>query len=332
MDYFMSLLVLVFLVAMSALFSAVELSLISVSQLRVRNLVKNKRWGAKTLKRLKDAPERMLITVLIGNNIVNILASALATYVAILYFGYLGVGLAVGVISFLILVFGEILPKTLATAHSEQIALFVARPIELMQKVMQPLILGFELVSSLMGRIIGKKMIPLVTEDMLKTMIEVGVEEKVWAKEERDFIEGVLRFDDVKVESVMTPFSKMFCLDGELTVAESLPVINTVRFSRFPVYAGGDCGNIIGSVHIKDILKAFGKDGRLKVKDLAKKTLYTPKSAILKAVFTEMLKRHQHIAIVGDGAGKVEGLVTLENLIEEITGEIRDEAEPVTPP
>jgi len=328
MDYILALLVLGVLIALSALFSAVELSLISVSQLRVRNLVKNKRWGARTLKRLKDAPERMLITVLIGNNLVNILASALATYVATLYFGYLGVGLAVGVISFLILVFGEILPKTLATARSEQIALLVARPIELMQRVMYPLIIGFELVSSMMGRMIGKKMTPLVTEDMLKTMIEVGVEEKVWAKEERDFIEGVLRFDDVRVESVMTPFSKMFCLDGELTVAQSLPIINKARFSRFPVYVGGDCGNIIGSVHIKDVIKAFEKDGGVRVKDLAKKVLYTPKEAILKAVFTEMLKRHQHIAIVRDGAGRVEGLVTLENLIEEIMGEIRDEAEP----
>ena len=319
--------VLAVLIVLSGIFSGVEVSLLSVSHLKVRNLVKQRRRGALALHRLKENPERWLIAILIGNNVVNVAASALATYTATLYFGYIGVGLAAGVITLLILVFGEIVPKTLATVHGEHIALFVAGPLEVLLKLIYPLIVGFEAISSFIGSLVKRVRGPLITEEELMTMVEVGVEEKVIDKEEKELIERVLDFSDIRVKAIMTPKSRMLCLKGDLTVHDAVRRVNKTRFSRFPVYVGEDHDRDLGVVHIKDMLKVIDRGGDIKLRAIAKKPLFTSRESSIGELFREMKRRRQHMAIVVNEFGVTEGLVTLENLIEEIVGEIRDEAE-----
>jgi putative hemolysin len=326
MDLLFELAVLAALIFFSGFFSGVEIALVSVNPLRVKYLVKHKKKGARSLQKLKANPERMLITVLIGNNIVNILASSYATYIAIQYFGFAGVGVSVASMTFLILIFGEIMPKTLAASHSEWVALHVAKAIRILQKLIYPLIIVFEHMSKYTGYWRKSAKRPLITEDEIKTMVEVGVEENVLDKDNRDLIEGVLEFDDIAVKEVMTPRVKMFILNASTGLDEAIQKINRTKYSRIPIFEGENREKIVGIVHIKDIMRATEKNmENLTLKDIAKKPFFTSKETIIDDLFGEMKRRHQHMAIVMNEFGGVEGLVTIENLLEEIFGEIRDE-------
>ncbi len=328
MELITEIIALAVLVALSGFFSGVEASLMSVNMLKVRNLLKQGRRGSKALQRLKQKPDRWLIGILICNNVVNIAASALATYTATTYFGIVGVGVAAVGITLLILVFGEILPKTIAASRGDYVALAVAPTIEVLIDVLSPLIVGFEVLAASAGRLLKRKPTrPLITEDELRVMVEVGVEENVVDGQEREFIEKALDFSDIRVRTIMTPKNRMLCLNGELTVNEAVSKVNKTRFSRFPTYLGDSRNRNLRIVHIKDMLKAIDKGADTRLKDIAKKPIYTTADTAIGELFREMKRRRQHMAIVTNSDGNTEGLVTLENLIEEIVGEIQDEAE-----
>ena len=318
------------LVLLSAFFSGTEVALVSISNIKARNLVKEKKKGAQALLHLKENPEKMLTTILIGNNVVNVAAAALATYLATAYFGAVGVGLATGVMTFIILVFGEITPKSLASTHNEKVGLMVAGPIEGLEKILAPVVYLFNNISKAVGSVFGDKKKPLMTEGELKTMVEVGVEENILGKKDKEFIEGVLEFDDISVREVMTPAVKMFCLDADMKVKKALKKVNKTRYSRIPVFVEENRDKIIGIVHLKDMMRAMVKDDDTKLKNISRKPYFTSKETIISELFKKMQKKRKHMAIVVNEFGGVEGLVTLENLLEEIVGEIRDETDPTT--
>ncbi|MFH1721861.1 MAG: hemolysin family protein [Candidatus Altiarchaeota archaeon] len=332
MDLWILIVFLLILVLISGFFSGTEVALISVGRFKLRNLIKQKKRGSLSLQRVKNDPERMLTTILIGNNVVNIGASALATYLATDYFGSLGVGIATGVMTFLILVFGEILPKNIAATHNEKIALKVAPIVEIIEKTFSPVIAIFEYISHLMRDIYKpKKTRPLLTEEELKTIVEVGVEEKVIDIKEQELIEGILEFNDIAVKEVMTPLVKMKGLESELFLSEAISRMNQSGHSRFPVYEGGNRDKIVGIVHLKDFMRAWEKDQTQKLADISRKPFFVSRESIISELFREMQKRRIHIAIVINEFGGVEGLVTMENLLEEIVGEIEDESDDVLP-
>ena len=326
-----NILLLIVFLALSAFFSGVETALFSLSRLRVKHLLEKKRRGAKTVDQIKSNPHRLLITILIGNNVVNIAAAALATTVAIEIFESNVVGITTGIMTLLILVFGEITPKTLATTYNEQIALIVAAPLKLLMIVLYPIVRIFELFMHGIIKVIGKKEKPVVTEEEIETFVKVGEEVGQIKKEEKEMIHKIFKFDDMAVERVMTPKKDMVCVEEDSILNN---VVNTViksGYSRLPTYRK-NTENITGFVHVKDILKAIKENkGNMRVKELIRPIVYIPDIKTLDTLLKQFKTRRQHIAIVVDEHGAIRGLVTIEDILEEIVGEIVDETEKIKP-
>ena len=311
------------LIALSAFFSGSEIALVSVSRLRVRVLVKENKNGARALQRLKKKLHKAIITILIGNNLVNIFASSLATALAIDVFGSLGVGIAVGIMLFLILVFGEIVPKTFCTANAERVALFSAPILELLMKIFSPIIPFFEIIPEKLFRL-SKKQKPIVTEMEIKQAVEVGVEEKAIERQEKVLINRILLFNDITVERVMVPRNKVVGVNQLETVESALKIAAKKGFSRYPVFSDG---NVLGTVHVKNMMViSSSKRKKMNVKKVMIPPLFVETDTIIDDVFNAMKRKRIHIAYVRD-SHKIIGLVTMEDLIEELLGEIRDEQE-----
>jgi len=325
------LLLLIIFIVLSAFFSGVETALFSLSRLRVKYLVEKKRRGAKTVDKLKSNPHRLLITILIGNNIVNIAASALATTVVIGIFKSNVVGITTGIMTLIILVFGEITPKTLATTYKEPIALTVAPILNLLMIVLFPIVTIFELMMKGIIMLIGKKETPIVTEEEIKTFVKVGEEIGAIKGEEKEMIHKIFKFDDMDVERVMTPKKDMVCVEENQQVNKVIDTLIKSGFSRLPVYRN-NLDNITGFVHVKDILKAIKDNrGNVRVKELIRPIAFIPNLKKLDTLLNQFKTRKQHMAIVVDEHGEIRGLITIEDILEEIVGEIVDETEKIKP-
>ena len=325
------LLLLIIFIVLSAFFSGVETALFSLSRLRVKYLVEKKRRGAKTVDKLKSNPHRLLITILIGNNIVNIAAAALATTVAIGIFKSNVVGITTGIMTLIILVFGEITPKTLATTYKEPIALTVAPLLNLLMIALLPIVTIFELMMKGIIMLIGKKETPIVTEEEIKTFVKVGEEIGAIKGEEKEMIHKIFKFDDMDVERVMTPKKDMVCVEENQQVNKVIDTLIKSGFSRLPVYRN-NLDNITGFVHVKDILKAIKDNrGNLRVKELIRPIAFIPNLKKLDTLLNQFKTRKQHMAIVVDEYGEIRGLITIEDILEEIVGEIVDETEKIKP-
>ena len=327
------LLLLVISVFLSAFFSGAEVALVSISELKARHLAEQHVKGAKSLLYLKDHPKRMLITILIGNNVVNIGGSALATKLAIDLFDSAGVGIATGVMTFLILTFGEIAPKTFATRNAKQVALSIAPMIVFLKNLLLPLVGLFLLITKAFEG--DGEDEPLITEQEVQHIITVGAEEGQIKPDEREMIHRIFKFDDTEVEDVMTPRTEMFALDQEMSIEEAMPIISKQEFSRIPVFEEA-VDHIKGVVFARELLQAVAKhkDGdddisRTKLKDIAQKPLFIPEHKKIDKVLKELQRKKTHMAIIVNEHGGVEGLVTIEDLLEEIVGEIFDEADEV---
>lgn len=316
------------LLILSGFFSGVEVALISLSTFKIKHLLKHKKRGSKSLGKLKKNPQRMIITILVGNNIVNIWASVLATLIATDLFGANGAGIAVGTMTFLVLVFGEITPKTFAATHAEKIALMVAKPLLILQRIILPIVILFELISKLVLKLFAKpNQQPLITEEYLKTMIEVGAKEKAIEKNEHEFMKNILDFNDIPVKDVMTKRHNMVCLDANMTVAKTIPFMAESPFSRIPLFLGS-LDKIVGIVHVKNILEAINDNTKnMKLRHIAVKPFFVHENMLLDDLFKELQDKHTHLAIVVGKQGQVVGLVTLEDLLEELVGEIFDETD-----
>ena len=327
-DLWIELVTLAVLIGLSGFFSGLEVALVGVRKSKVIQLFNEKEKGSKALHKLKTNPSWMMSSVNLGNNLVNVGSSALATSVAIRLFGNDGLGIAVGVMTFLILVFGEITPKTYCNANATKIALRYAPVLLGFSYVFYPVVKFFEVITRGVVRLTGSSYAPPpITEEEIKGVIDQGLAEKALEKEEMELVHGALKFDDTVIRSVMTPRTKMFSLNSKMLFFEALPQINQKGFSRIPIY-GENRDDIVGFIHVRDVLKELEKDNKMSsLGQIARKPVFASQEKMVSSLLQEMKGRKTHMAIVVDEHGGVEGLVTLEDLLEEIVGEIEDETD-----
>lgn len=316
------------LIGLSGFFSGLEVALVGIRKSKVLQLVRKKAKGAKALQKLKSNPGHMMASVNLGNNLVNVASTVIATDIALKSFGNEGLAITIGIMTFLILVFGEITPKTYCNANATKIALRYSRVLLIFSYALYPLVKLFEKITKGMVKITGSSYLPPpITEDEIKGVIDQGLEEKAIEKQERELVHGALNFDEVIIRAVMTPRTKMFTLNSKMMLFDGLPLINQSGFSRIPLY-GENKDEIVGILHVRDILKQLEKNQKLiSLQQIARKPIFVSQEKRISDLLKEMQGRQTHMAIVLDEFGGVEGCVTLEDLIEEIVGEIRDETD-----
>ncbi len=318
----------VILLALSAFFSGAETALFSLSRPRIRRLEERKRRGIEVVKRLLENPHRLITTILIGNMVVNTSASTIVTAIAIDRLGQIGPAVAIGVMTFLLLVFGEITPKTYAVQNAEVISLLVARPLELFSIAILPLRRTLESASDLFLPLFRSKYpprVPSVTEDEIKTMVTVGEREGALGEEEREMIHSIFEFTDTRAFEIMIPRTDMVCLEADATVGEALDLIKKTGHSRIPVYQES-VDNMVGIVYARDLLSHFKRENyQLKLRDLVHPPYFIPETKRIPSLLKEFQERRIQMALVVNEYGGIEGLVTLEDLVEEIVGEIPPE-------
>ncbi|MCG8014466.1 MAG: hemolysin family protein [Candidatus Thiodiazotropha weberae] len=315
------------LLVLSGVFSGSETALVSLSMARAEALYKEGRSGAHALYILKKDPSRMLITILIGNNVVNIAASAMATVIATDYFGDSGPGIAVGVLTIVILIFGEITPKSLATRFSERISLAIAPLIYGFMRLIYPLVWLFLQFTNWVQASTKAMDDPLITESEVITLIEHGEEEGVIDTDEREMIERIFNFNDLKAEDVMTPRRQVFRLDGRRTLRDVLPNILTEGYSRIPVYSD-DPDEIASVIILRDLIGIIAK-GELDVEliELGQEPLFTSAITPIDELIRILKNKSTHLAVVVDEHGAMVGVISLEDMLEELVGEIYDESD-----
>ncbi len=331
-EFWVEVLALALLIGLSGFFSGLEVALVGVRKSKVIQLLNEGVKGSKALHKLKTNPSWMMSSVNLGNNLVNVGASAIATTVSIRLFPDNGLGIAIGIMTFLILVFGEITPKTYCNANAAKIALRYAPVLLAFSYVFYPIVKFFEIITKGVVRITGSSYIPPpITEEEIKGVIDQGLAEKALEKDEMELVHGALKFDDTVIRSVMTPRTKMFTLNAKTILFEALHEINQNGYSRIPIY-GASQDDIVGFVHVRDVLKELENDNKMKsLEQISRKPVFVSQEKMVSALLKEMKGRKTHMAIVVDEHGGVEGLVTLEDLIEEIVGEIEDESDLVKP-
>ena len=320
------LVVLVILLALSAFFSSAETALTTVNRLRVRALVDDGDARAIVLAKVIDDPGKLLSAILIGNNIVNISASSIATLLATNFFGNAGAGIATGVMTLLVLIFGEVTPKTMASLKAEKIALSYAKTIYGIMFVFTPLIFILDLLSGGLLRLLGvdpDKRDDSVTEEDLRTIVEAGHEDGVLETEEHKMINNVFDFGDHQAKDIMVPRVDMCFLKLDATYEDFMEIYREEKFTRIPVYEETR-DNVIGILNVKDLI-LYDKNQEFHVKDFLREAYYTYEFKNTSELMMEMRKNSISIAIVLDEYGATAGLVTLEDLLEEIVGDIRDE-------
>ena len=312
----------------SALFSASETALMSLSKIRVKQMVENKEKGANKINKLLSDPSRLLSAILIGNNVVNIGASSLMTSLAIDVFGNTGVGVATGIMTLLILIFGEITPKSLAAQNSEKISLRLSGFVEFVIIIVTPISFVLTIITSFMVKILGGKVDknkPFITQEELKTMVNVSYKEGVLEGEEKDMIYNVFDFSDSEVNDVMVPRTEIVAIEVDLPYEEIIDIINKEQYSRIPVYEN-TIDNIIGALYVKDLLFLdSNKEAHFDLRKYMRQPYFTPEFKSIKELFKEMRTNRTHMVVIIDEYGGTEGIVTIEDVVEEIVGDIEDE-------
>ncbi|KJS22931.1 MAG: hemolysin [Clostridiaceae bacterium BRH_c20a] len=326
-DILLQTFILFILIILSGFFSSTETALFSLNKVRVLHMAEEGNKKAQLIMKMLDEPNRLIATILIGNNIVNIGASAIATSMAIDIFGSRGVGIATGVMTILVLIFGEVAPKTIAAQNAEKWSLNIIDIIRVLSIILMPIIKVLAVLTNLMLKLTGSdaKQGPFITEDELKLLVNVGQEEGLIAESERAMINSIFEFDDTLVREIMTPRIDMIVTD----VTESFSIVVNIAIdaghSRIPVYED-TTDNIIGIIYAKDLLKNINKDfTALEIRKLMRPAYYIPETKKVRDLLAELRLAKVHMAIVIDEYGGTAGLVTIEDVIEEIIGDIQDE-------
>ncbi|MGO5051630.1 HlyC/CorC family transporter [Lachnospiraceae bacterium LCP25S3_G4] len=317
--------ILIILLLLSAFFSSAETAFTTVNKIRIRNLAEEGDKRADILLKITDDSGKMLSAILIGNNIVNLSASALTTSLAISFGGYM-VGIATGILTVLILLFGEITPKTLATIHSENLSLFYARIINFFMKLMTPIIFiinNLSLGVLLLFRVDPNAKNDTMTENELRTIVDVSHEDGVIESEEKEMIYNVFDLGDAKAKDVMVPRVHVTFADVNNNYDELLQIFREDKFTRLPVYED-TTDNVIGTINMKDLL-LFDNTQEFHIRNILREAYFTYEYKNISELLVEMRESSFNIAIVLDEYGETAGLITLEDLLEEIVGEIRDE-------
>jgi CBS domain containing-hemolysin-like protein len=327
----------VILMGLSAFFSSSEIAMFSLASHRVENLAEEGGRAGRTLEELKDDPHRLLVTILVGNNLVNIAMSSLATGL-LAYFGFsqgASVAVATFLITALVLLFGESAPKSYAVENTESWALHISRPLKLAEKLLLPLIVTFDYLTRIVNKVTGGRSAietSYVTRDEIQDMIETGEREGVIEEDEREMLQRIFRFNNTIVKEVMTPRLDMEAVPKTASPGEAIELCIQSAHTRMPVYEGS-LDNVIGVVNLRDLVRDvnYGVDQELNLDEFIEPTLHVPESKNVDELLSEMRDNRMLMVIVIDEFGTTEGLVTMEDLTEEIVGEILEggEEEPI---
>ncbi len=318
---------LVLLLMLSGCFSATETAFTSLSPIQLRVISKTKGHRGKLVRKLGENPDKLLTTILLGNNLVNIAASAIATQLTIDLFGSKMVGIMTGVLTLVILIFAELTPKRIAIALNDKISLISAWPVYLLAQVLTPVIFLISAASSLITRFFIHKQTRRISFDALLHMVRAAEEEGVVENYESEMVKSVFRLNDVTVQAIMTHRTNVFSLDCSRTIEESIEEISSRGFSRIPVYEK-EPENVIGIVLSNDVNAMMIKgNGNQRLKDIMREPIFIPSNRRLHELFRLFKKETLNISVVLDEYGGLAGIVTREDIIEEILGELYDENE-----
>lgn len=318
--------VLIILLALSAFFSSAETSLTTVNKIKMRSLAEEGNKRAQLVMKITDNSAKMLSAILIGNNIVNLSASSLTTTIALSFGAGTAVAIATGLITILILIFGEITPKTVATLHSEKIALAYAYPINFIMIIITPISVVINALARgilFLLRVDPNAKANAMTENELRTIVDVSHEDGVIESEEKEMIYNVFDLGEAKAKDVMVPRVHVIFADVESSYAELLEIFRENKFTRLPVFEE-TTDNVIGTINMKDLL-LFDNKKEFQIRDILREAYFTYEHKSISELLVEMRQASLNIAIVLDEYGDTAGLITLEDILEEIVGEIHDE-------
>ena len=319
------LIILLILLGLSAFFSSAETALTTVNKIRIRSLAEDGNKRAKTVLKITDDSGKMLSAILIGNNIVNLSAASLTTSLAYSFGGSM-VAIASGILTVLILLFGEITPKTMATIHAEKMALIYAPIISILMKVMTPVIFiinGLSIGVLFLLRVDPNAKNDLMTETELRTIVDVSHEDGVIESDEREMIYNVFDLGDAKAKDVMVPRVHVTFADVNSTYEELLDIFREDKFTRLPIFED-TTDNVVGTINMKDLL-LYDNTKEFHIRDILREAYFTYEYKSISELLVEMRQASFNIAIVLDEYGETAGLITLEDILEEIVGEIHDE-------
>lgn len=317
--------VLIILLLLSAFFSSAETSLTTVNKIKMRALAEEGNKRASMVIQITDDSSKMLSAILIGNNIVNLSASSLTTSIAY-NLGGSAVAIATGILTVLILIFGEITPKTMATINSEKMALAYAYPIHFIMVIITPISFIINALSRVVFfilRVDPNAKVNAVTENELRTMVEMGHEDGAIEEEEREMINNVFDLGDAKAKDVMVPGVHVVFADVESSYEELIEIFRENKFTRLPVFEE-NTDNVIGTINMKDLL-LYDNTKAFNIRDILREAYFTHEHKNISELLVEMRQASLNIAIVLDEYGETAGLITLEDILEEIVGEIHDE-------
>lgn len=314
------------LVGLYALFSGLEIAIVGVRRSKVMRLYKKQIPGAKALYKFKRNPGKMTASVNLGNTLVNVASSVLAADVAIKILGDQGVGIVIGVMTCVILIVGEIAPKTYCNINPEKASLRFSRFLLAFTYITYPFVWLLEKFIKFMIKIAGGSVVVQpITESEIHEVVDLGLEEKAIEKEEHDLVRNALEFDDQPISNVMTQKEEIFSLYEGLTLDKALPQIKGEGYSRIPLY-GEDKNKIVKTLHIWDVVKLEEKDhSQIKLKDLGRTPHFVNSKEKISKLLIELKEKDTHMAIVIDDFHKLQGIVTMEDLLEEIVGDIMGE-------
>ncbi len=315
----------IFLLLLSAFFSCAESAVLSVSKMRLQRLLRQKRRNAQLLARLKEDPHKLLETILIGNNLANIGAAALATAMAISYFGNAGVGIATGITTLFVLFFSEIIPKSLGVSHASTISLLFAPPLYALQWLLTPVIFLVDRAAKVFTRLFGEPEHETVTEEEVREVLRASEHDGHLKTREREMIQNVLKLDDRSADEAMTPRLDVFCLEMHQKVSEAIDTIIAEGYSRVPVY-DTRMDQMRGVVIVKELLLALKEDKTaVTLEEVMQPLLFVPENKKLDALLREFQRRKAAMGVVVDEHGLFIGIITIEDILEELVGEIYDE-------
>ena len=330
-----SFLIIIVCIIFIALLSSSEVAFISLNRIRLRNLIEKGNAKAEIAQRIRDEHDRLFSAVILSGNLFTILATSVGTAIAISFLGEdIGVVVATIAMTILTVVFGELAPKTFAMSHAEKISLAMARPIEIYIKIISPLVNVFNKMSNAIIRLFGGEVVPapqLMTEEEMKAMIKIGEEEGAIEKEEKEMLHNVFAFGDKKVTEAMVPRTEMVVIAKDAVVADALSLVSEEGYSRYPVI-NETVDNVTGLLYIKDIVRKMAKEEvphNTAIKNFIRDAYYIPESKMVTTLLDDMQKNKFQIAIVVDEHGGTAGLITLEDIVEEIVGGLQDEFEAI---
>jgi len=314
---------------LSAFFSSSETAFTSLQRVRVEHMVHTKVPGAERVAKMMKRPERLLSTILTGNNLVNTAAAALGTFLAISIWGQSGILIATIGVAILLLVLCEATPKIIAAHNAERLAIKLAKPIELASKIFAPAVLALSVITSRFSKLAGGEPMSrsLVSEEEIRTMISMGHREGTVEEDEAEMLHKVFEFGDRPVREVMVPRPDVISIEQGSTMADFLSLYAESPISRFPIYQE-NMDNVIGIISIKDVLMGLAKgtiNNQSIIDNLARPPYFTPETKHINELFSEMQDKNYRMAVVVDEYGGTAGIVSLSRLVEEIVGEVGDE-------